>query len=876
MLAAARGLRGATIAAALALTGLPRAATAQVGPPPGVDVDSVTVVAGARYGVSGIVRSLAGGGYRDLWTTPIRVPVVRLSDIGGGLTPVRLGGGVTTRTLHLDGADTRRYVFRSVDKSPSDLLEDLGGSIVEGVIQDQMSSFHPSGAPVVARLFRALDIPTAEPTLMVVADDPGLGDFRETFAGLLVLVEERPDDGPDGTAGFAGSRSIVQTDDLFDELEDDPANRIDAETLLRVRLVDLLVGDRDRSHNNHLWARYDRDGGGYDWRVIPRDRDQAFVDFDGRLMNIARRYERRFVKFEDTFPDIFALTRNAWDVDRTLLVGLSRDAWDRAVADVQTALTDEVIADAVAQMPVEHQAIIGAEIHHALLMRRDRLHEAADVLYRIVSDYADVHTTDAAEVLDATRHEDGSITVRVTAESVPGEPVFERTFHPDETSEVRIYLHGGADVAHIAGSGPDDIRVRVIGGGGQDTFEVVGMAGSGVAETTIAASNAGRGFILYDGGDNTVFPSGGEAEVQRRNVPRPYSWWFEEERIVDWGSLTKPLPRASFDDDRGLVIIPGIRHTRFGFLKHPHRQLIEARVGWAFRKNEPYVDYRHVFQDIRGHLDMEARVKWSGIELLNFYGYGNETVDDRERDFYRVDYDELLVSLLFGVGDGDRSFIAGGPSLLRTEMDTVATNSLLGEQDPYGAGEFTYTGVGFSWALDGRDVLGTPKRGVRLQGGAAYYPSVLDAQRGSFGFAQGQASVYMSPGGGNPVLALRGAGKKVWGDYPITQAAYLGGARSLRGLPEQRYAGHSSLLGSAEIRVQVGSILFPLPADVGFYLLVDAGRVAHGTTSSRLWHWSRGGGLWFSLVNGSAVLRTTIARGSGGRTKLDAGIGFAY
>lgn len=844
-------------------------AAAQVVPPPAMDADSATVVAGARYGVSGIVRSLAGGGYRDLWTTPIRVPVVRLTDIGGGLTPVRLGGGVTTQTLHLNGADGRRYVFRSVDKSPSDLLEDLGGSIVEGVIQDQMSSFHPSGAPIVARLFRALEIPTAQPTLMVVADDPGLGDFRETFAGLLVLVEERPDDGPDGSPGFAGSRSIIQTDDLFDELEEGPTNRIDAETLLRVRLVDLLVGDRDRSHNNHLWARYDRDGGGYDWRVIPRDRDQAFVDFDGRLMSVARHYERRFVKFEDAFPDIFALTRNAWDVDRTLLVGLSRGAWDRAVTDVQTALTDEVIADAVAQMPIEHQAIVGADIRQALLVRRDRLEEAADVLYRIVSSHADVHTTDADELLEAIRQGDGSVSVRVTAASVAStEPVFERTFHPDETSEIRVYLHGGADVARVAGAGPDDIRVRIIGGGGRDTFEIAG--------TEAAASHAGRGFILYDGGDNTVFPSGGHADIQRRNVPRPYSWWFEEERIVDWGSLTKPLPRASFDDDRGLVIVPGIRHRRFGFLKHPHRQLIEARVGWAFRKNEPYVDYRHVFQDIRGHLDMEARVKWSGIELLNFYGYGNETVDDRERDFYRVDYDELLVSLLFGVGDGDRSFIAGGPSLLRTAMDTVAATSLLAEQDPYGAGDFTYAGVGFSWALDGRDVVGTPKQGVRLQGGAAYYPSVLDAQRGSFGYAQGQASVYMSPGGGNPVLALRGAGKKVWGDYPITQAAYLGGARSLRGLREQRYAGHSSLLGSAELRVQVGSILFPLPADVGFYLLVDAGRVAHGNTSSRLWHWSRGGGLWFSLVNGSAVLRTTIARGSGDRTRFDAGIGFAY
>lgn len=862
-----RGRRSAAVAVAtmtactLAVSTLsPEPTAAQVVPPPGVEQDSATVAAGERYGASGIVRSLAGNGYRDLWTTPIRVPVVRLTDIGGGLTPIRLGGGVTTRTLHLDGADGRRYVFRSVDKTPSDLLEDLGGSIVEGVIQDQMSSFHPSGALVVARLFAALDIPTAQPRLMVVADDPALGDFRDTFAGLLVLVEERPDDGPDGTPGFAGSRRIIQTDDLFDELEEDPANRIDAGTLLRVRLVDLLVGDRDRSHNNHLWARYDRDGGGFDWRVIPRDRDQAFVHFDGRLMSVARRYERRFVRFDDAFPNVFGLTRNAWDIDRTLLVGLSREAWDEAVADVVSTLTDDVIRDAVAAMPPEHQAIVGDGMRQALMLRRDHLAEAADELYGIVFDYADVHTTDAAETLEATRHDDGSVTVSVTTTATP---VFHRTFRPDETSEVRVYLHGGADVVRIAGEGPDDILVRIIGGGGRDRFDVT-------------EADAGDGFILYDGGDGTTFPNVGRADIRRHDAPRPYSWWFEEERVVDWGSLTKPLPRASYDDDRGLVIMPGVRHRRFGFLKHPHRQLIELRVGWAFRTGEPLLEYRHVFQDFRGPLDFEARVKWSGVELLNFYGYGNTTTTDRERDFYRVDYDEFSVSLLLGVGDGDRSFVAAGPAFLRTALDTVATVSLLAEQDPYGAGDFTYAGFGLSGALDDRDVVGTPKRGVRLQGGGAYYPSTLDADRGSFGFAQGQISGYLSPPGGNPVLAVRAAGKRVWGDYPVTQAAYLGGPRSLRGVPEQRYAGDTSMLGSAEIRVQVGSILFPLPADVGFYLLLDAGRVLYDGSPADRWHWSRGGGLWFSLVNGSAVLRTTIARSSLGSTKLDAGIGFAY
>ena len=151
-------------------------------------------------------------------------------------------------------------MLRSVNKSPQALAEEFQDTPVEGIIQDQMSSFHPSGAVVVARLLEVVGVLHPEPRLVVIPDDPRLAEFRSQFAGMLALFEERPDDLPDGQAGFAGSRRIIQTDDLLDELEEDPRNRIELRELLKSRLVDLLVGDRDRSVNNHLWARFPRHG----------------------------------------------------------------------------------------------------------------------------------------------------------------------------------------------------------------------------------------------------------------------------------------------------------------------------------------------------------------------------------------------------------------------------------------------------------------------------------------------------------------------------------------------------------------------------------------------------------------------------------------
>ena len=246
---------------------------AQVDPPPLPTEEAVTVVPGARYQKGGLFTSMMGQGYRRLWTTPIRVPVADLGSLGGGgLTPMRLGGGSTTQTLHLRGLDGRRYVLRSVDKSPQTLAEEFQDTPVEATIQDQMSSFHPSGAVVVARLLEAVGVLHPEPRLVVIPDDPRLAEFRSQFAGMLALFEERPDDLPDGQAGFAGSRRIIQTDDLLDELEEDPRNRVELRELLKSRLVDLLVGDRDRSMNNHLWARFPDTDGGYVWRPIRTSR----------------------------------------------------------------------------------------------------------------------------------------------------------------------------------------------------------------------------------------------------------------------------------------------------------------------------------------------------------------------------------------------------------------------------------------------------------------------------------------------------------------------------------------------------------------------------------------------------------------------------
>ena len=139
----------------------------------------------------------------------------------------------------------------------------------------------------------------------------------------------------------------------------------------------------------------------------------------------------------------------------------------------------------------------------------------------------------------------------------------------------------------------------------------------------------------------------------------------------------------------------------------------------------------------------------------------------------------------------------------------------------------------------------------------------------------GQAAVYISPSGGNPTLALRASGKKLWGPYPFSESAFLGGPTDLRGLRRQRFAGDAALLGSAELRLFLARSFILFPSDIGVFAFSDAGRVYLGGESSETWHSSFGAGIWLAPVKRSSTVQFSLAR-SAGETAFLAGVGFAY
>jgi outer membrane translocation and assembly module TamA len=153
------------------------------------------------------------------------------------------------------------------------------------------------------------------------------------------------------------------------------------------------------------------------------------------------------------------------------------------------------------------------------------------------------------------------------------------------------------------------------------------------------------------------------------------------------------------------------------------------------------------------------------------------------------------------------------------------------------------------------------------------FPSVWDV-RTTFGEVHGEAATYLTPGRG-PTLALRVGGKRVWGDYPFQEAAYIGGGDTVRGFRRERFGGDGSLYGNAELRFPLLHFLVLLPGEMGLFALGDAGRVFLNGETSDKWHYAGGGGVWFSFISRANTLSVAVA-GSKERTGLYVNAGFMF
>jgi len=819
----------------------------------------VTTAAGERYRAGLLHRWILGRHYRDLWSEPIQVELLDLEGTAGGLTATGTGGGMQTRSLRFLGADGREYAFRSVDKDPSAVLDSiLRETVVSDLVQDGISAAHPFGALVAAPLLDAVGILNVDPTLRVMPDDPALGEYRQEFAGMLGLFEERPDENEGDRTSFRETERVIASERLTERLDEGPNDRVDAREFLKARLMDVFLGDWDRHRGQWRWATYDQ-GEPRTWLPVPRDRDQAFSKFDGLATRIVSLYMPQFVRFEEGYPAITRLHWNGRALDRWFLAELDREAWDAIGGEVQAALTDAVIEDAVLRLPAEIQALNGADLDRTLRARRDALSEAWDEFYAVISDRVDVQATDASEVVEVDRSQDGSVLVTMSAPGALTGPYFSRRFLAGETSEVRIYLKGGDDRVTVSGNGDPGMLLRFIGGRGDDQFTFQGN---------------GDDVRVYDAeGTNSV--SGSDAPGLDDKHWEQWEWSEDDrDQPRDWGKQTLPIFWTSFSTDLGLFLGAGVSFKGYGFRKLPFSWSLNARGGWSPRQQKGRVEFDGQFNRQNSSMFWPYSARVSRLDVVHYYGLGNQTSSGGQ-DLHEVDLTMASASLGLGVALQSGFELSGGIRVERASTQDNVTSYFDTVRPVYGDGGFT--SVAFIGDLVYDPLAGSQVTGSRLRvrASGAAFPSVLDAEN-RFGRIGAEVSALLASSPWPAVaLSLRGGAEQVHGRFPWHKAAFLGGAATVRGYDEQRFAGDVAIYGSAEGRLRLLRPRVIVPVAVGVFGFVDTGRVYLDNDSPGGWHTGVGGGIYFQPIQQPLLVRIGAGKGEEA-TKVYLALGLPY
>ena len=828
-------------------------------PPPTSDVpESVTVVPGPEYSAPWWRKLFAGAHYRDLWTTPIRVPVLDLARFAGGLTPIEHGGGEQTVSLHMMGANGIEYALRSVNKSPK-VPEDFQGTVVEQLVADETSAGNPASALVAAPLEEDAHVLHEEPGYYVIPDDPRLGAFRREFAGMLAEVEGRPKT-KDGEAGFGDASKIVKTPKLLENLNaKSETNRLDSRSYLTARLTDMYIGDWDRGPEQWRWARVG-DKGDRIWKAIAVDRDWAFARSDGIIATFARPHRPELIVFKDHYPQLYGLMFSQWDQDRRLLQDVERPVFDSTARWLQSVWTDAAIKDAVAHMPPEWQAKRGAFMIRALEKRRDNLPREADAFYREMAWDADVHTTNEPTVIDITRRHD-TVDVRMRVRDAPAvDPYFERSFVRGETHEIRLYLDAGPDSITERGGG-DGVKIRVLAGANGDVL---------VDSTTDSPGNT----RVYDYGHPVQLVGAHAVGVDGRRYIGPK---LPPGTLVrDNGQKCETEPGAAGSADAGAVIGINMTCNTYGFRRSPWALSQSFTIGYASAAGGGGIDYLGQLRPVGSRQIWTWHATATTSQFTWFFGYGNNTGYNSNlskgfgEQFYRARQSYFQFNPGLTLPFNQTTSFTISPFI--RYWQTGRQGTFIETTRPYGGdGPFGSIGGTVDFRYDTRDDRAYPRSGVLINAFGRGVPDLWNSLT-SYGKVRATMATYLSPPANfavRPTLALRIGGEKLWGTAPYEDMAHIGAAApgqpfSVRGYIADRYTGTAAAFGNAQLELPVFQPLILVRTTFGLIALNDIGRVWLPGEHSSTWHDGYGGGVFLAPFSGKVTANFLLVHGTDG------------
>jgi hypothetical protein len=841
------------------------------------------------YNRSKLGLVILGDHYRKSFNETIDLNLLDLSTFKGGLEPIKKGGGNQTQSIRLEAKDGKQYAMRSLAKDPSATLgyELSQSTAIQKLVADAFTASHPLSALPVAPMAEAAGVNHTNPELYYVPAQPALGKYNDQFGDKVYLVEERPDDDLwEEEVSFDNAEDIISTSKMLVEIRKSHKHVLDHDAMARARAFDILLGDWDRHDDQWRWTVDKRDDGLTYYSPIPRDRDQAFSHYDGALLGLARMLApdtRPLAPFKGKPRAIQWSTHGNRFFDATFLVGVDRETWKREARHLQETVTDEVIDAAFRDTWPE--AIYRADAQKIIATvkeRRDNLVDLVTDLYDFNAKVVDVAGTNKNDQFAIDIRENGDVMVRIFDADGDGDregkAFFQRLFLAQETKEIVLYGLDNKDNFEFSGTGKPGMRIRLVGGTGEDQVRNENNQGSRLGKV-----------YFYDYTEATKTSDFNEVigVKDRRSPIARYNTYsrLSLDKNYDFLSL---VPVIGQNADNGFLLGASGILTKYGFKKEPFASQHTLGGVIAMETKGLKFDYRGEFTDFFGESELQLEGSLStSLYGVNYYGLGNETINEEVEkglDYNRVRQQHIHFAPKLLRRPDPASEYTFGPrystiQTARTEDRFLAENF----DDPAETGIFsnyTYLGLEGAYSFDNRDSKAMPTRGIHLELAGSYQLS-LKGPGESFPQLSGALTINQRlDRRGNLVLANRIGYAAVFTDNPeYFQAATLGGAgvnMNFRGFRRERFSGESALFLNNDLRLRLlNSNRRAVPFSFGLLAGYDLGRVWLESENSNTWHYSYGGGVFISPFD-LATIRVSYFVGDGEIGRIILGGGFFF
>lgn len=809
--------------------------------------DNVLVAASNKYKkASRTQRWIIGENYRKEWSQPVGMKMFNITKEKGGFKILSLGGGKQTKSLKLEDKDGNEWSLRTIDKDPEKAIpENFRNSVAKDIVQDLISAANPYAPLTLPPLAAAAGVVEASPELFFVPDDPSFGYYRPLFANTVCLLEKK-----DPLPGM----DTKSTGKVLQKMTEDNDHVVDQKALLRARLLDMLIADFDRHWDQWRWGEQDT-GKGKLYTPVPKDRDQAYFYSDGLLMKYVTRNRLPFLKgLRYHLPRINWLNYVARDFDRFFLNQLDANDWNEGITNFQHNVSDSIIWQGIRRYPPEIYPISGEDIAAKLISRRALLQKQGMQYYRFLSrtvsivgsnkpEYFKVSGTDSGlRVVVYARKEDGDTSFKF----------FDRNFVSHTTHELQLYGLNGNDIFEVDESAKAKIRLRIIGGKGNDTFNIRGSSKN----------------FLYDQTDEKNFVRKGQ---RTRNYLSKKVQVNEYNRTgFEYTQNRWPRFNVAYNQEDGFFVGAGFWRRTFGFRKEPYATDQKLGALWAPARGAYQIKYAGEFNHVYREYDLAIRSELVDPVLNNFFGIGNQTklLPNVPISFYYVRYRYLSTDILVRKTLFNKLNIYLGPSFFHywnnykdnsgNVLGYLTQNHLLDSTSVFSNKYY----VGGKLIVDINNLNSElfPTRGIRWINELLYQAGVSEKSH-SITKVNSDMTVYASMSmPAKTVAVLRLGGGHIFNhDFEFFQAEDIGANNFLRGFRKNRFSGRSLAYGSLELRQKLfQSKWYVIPGDFGLVLFNDLGRVWHPNDEpNNVWHYAYGGGFYYVPYN-MVIVSATI------------------